>query len=78
MEKNSRKTTNKKGNAMKKLGKTIKDTFVEMSSSLAGWIDDTGSQFMGKKKRKTSTPKKTSTTQQKTATAQTTSNSSNN
>ncbi len=76
MEKSSStKTTkkNKKGNAMKKLGKTIKDTFVEMSSSLAGWIDDTGNQFMGKKKRRTSAPKKT-TTQQKSSSTQTTSN----
>lgn len=81
MEKSSStKTTKKakKGSAMKKLGKTIKDTFVEMSSSLAGWIDDTGNQFMGKKKRRTTAPKKTSTTQQKTATTQTTSNPSNN
>ena len=48
---------------MKKLGKTKKETFVEMSSSLAGWIDDTGNQFTGKKKRRTTTPKKTSSVQ---------------
>ena len=41
---------NKKGSAIKKIGKSIKDTFIEMSSSLAGWIDDTGNQFAGKKK----------------------------
>lgn len=73
METNKTKTTGqkqKKSNAMKKIGKTIKDTFVEMSSSLAGWIDDTGAQFTGKKSSKTST-KTASTTQQKTTSNQT-------
>ena len=41
----------KKGNAMQKIGKSIKDTFIEMSSSLAGWIDDTGARFSGKKQQ---------------------------
>ena len=50
---------NKKGTAMQKLGKSIKDTFIEMSTSLAGWIDDTGNQFAGKKKS-SKTAKKTS------------------
>lgn len=39
----------KNNHAMKKIGKTIKDTFIEMSSSLAGWIDDTSTQFSAKK-----------------------------
>ncbi len=39
----------KRSNPMKKIGKSIKDTFIEMSSSLAGWIDDTGTQFSSKK-----------------------------
>ena len=43
----------KSNNAMKKIGKTIKDTFIEMSSSLAGWIDDTSTQFTAKKTPKT-------------------------
>ena len=42
----------KKANAMQKLGKSIKNTFIEMSSSLAGWIDDTGAQFSGQKSKK--------------------------
>ena len=44
----------KKANPMEKIGKSIKDTFVEMSSSLAGWIDDTGAQFSGKNNTKKS------------------------
>lgn len=55
----------KKNNAMKKIGKSIKDTFVEMSSSLAGWIDDVGEQFNGKKSTKQSS-KTTQMTQTKT------------
>ena len=55
---------NKKSNPMKKIGKTIKDTFIEMSSSLAGWIDDTGAHFSGKKKK--STTNKNSATASKT------------
>ncbi len=58
MEKQNKTTTtnkNKKNNPMKIIGKTIKDTFIEMSSSLAGWIDDTGMQFSGKKKKNNST-----------------------
>ena len=51
----------KKTNPMQKIGKSIKDTFIEMSNSLAGWIDDTGDQFSGKKPAK----KNTSTTQAK-------------
>ncbi len=54
------KTKQKKNNPMKKLGKTIQKTFIEMSSSLAGWIDDTGNQFSGKKQ-----PKNTSVSQAK-------------
>lgn len=50
---NATQQKKKNVNAMKKLGKSIKNTFIEMSSSLAGWIDDTGAQFRGKK----STPK---------------------
>lgn len=54
MENQNKKTNTtkktKKNNPMKKIGKTIKNTFIEMSSSLAGWIDDTGTQFSGKKK----------------------------
>ena len=52
MENNKTNATQQKKknvNAMKKLGKSIKDTFIEMSSSLAGWIDDTGAKFSGKK-----------------------------
>ena len=70
MENNSKTTTAKKAkkqSAMKKLGKSIKDTFIEMSASLAGWIDDTGNQFAGKKKSNNTannTAKKTSTTTQ--------------
>lgn len=45
----------KKSNPMQKIGKSIKNTFMEMSTSLAGWIDDTSDQFSGKK-----TPKNTS------------------
>ncbi len=41
-----------KQNPMQKIGKSIKDTFIEMSNSLAGWIDDTGAQFTGKKQPK--------------------------
>ena len=50
---NSKTTTQqkkKKANPMQKIGKSIKDTFIEMSSSLAGWIDDTSEQLSGKKK----------------------------
>ncbi len=35
---------------MKKIGQGLKETFMEMSESLAGWIDDTGNQFTKKKK----------------------------
>lgn len=73
METNKTKTTGqktKKSNAMKKIGKSIKDTFIEMSNSLAGWIDDTGAQFTGKKPANKST-KNTSSTQQKTSSSQT-------
>ncbi|MCQ2382098.1 MAG: hypothetical protein MJ054_02225 [Clostridia bacterium] len=54
MENNKTNVTQKtkKNNPMKKLGKSIKDTFIEMSNSLAGWIDDTGKQFSGKKNHK--------------------------
>lgn len=68
MENNSKTKTTKKSkkqNPMKKIGKGIKDTFIEMSSSLAGWIDDTGTQFMGKKNKNKTAKKTTSTTQQK-------------
>ena len=51
----------KNTNAMQKLGKSIKNTFIEMSSSLAGWIDDTGAQFSGKKS-KPKTPKSSGAT----------------
>ena len=60
----------KKRSTMQKIGKSIKDTFIEMSSSLAGWIDDAGNQFAGKKKKSSSTAKKTSgTTQNKSSTS---------
>lgn len=36
---------------MKKIGQGMKDLFIEMSESLAGWIDDTGEQFSKKKKQ---------------------------
>lgn len=58
----------KKGNAMQKIGKSIKNTFIEMSTSLAGWIDDAGTHFAGKKANKTA--KKSSTTQQKSSSSQ--------
>ena len=70
MENNKTNATkkNKKGSAIKKIGKSIKDTFIEMSSSLAGWIDDTGNQFAGKKKvtksTKSNSNNKTSSTVQ--------------
>ncbi len=73
METNKTKTTQqkqKKSNAMKKIGKSIKNTFIEMSNSLAGWIDDTGAQFTGKKSTNKNT-KSASTTQQKTSSSQT-------
>ena len=63
--------TPKKANAIKKIGKTIKDTFVEMSNSLAGWIDDTSAQFSGKKPAKKITTAITTTVQQKTSGSQT-------
>jgi len=59
---------NKKGSVMKKIGKSIKDTFIEMSSSLAGWIDDTGTQFSGKNKTTKKNSKSASTTQNKSST----------
>ena len=50
MEKNTTtKTKAKHRNPMQKLGTSIKNTFIEMSSSLAGWIDDTGMQLSGQK-----------------------------
>ncbi len=52
----------KKANPMEKIGKSIKDTFVEMSSSLAGWIDDTGAQFSGKNNAKKSNKDASQTT----------------
>jgi len=51
---NATQQKQKKANPMKKIGKSIKNTFIEMSSSLAGWIDDTGNQFAGKKSTKKS------------------------
>ena len=67
METTQSKTSTKKSsksNPMKKIGKSIKDTFIEMSTSLAGWIDDTGAQFSGKKpKSQKSSTQKTSTMQ---------------
>ena len=54
----------KKENAMKKIGKGIKEAFIEMSSSLAGWIEDTGTQF-SRKKRTKKTQKQPSTTSQR-------------
>ncbi len=47
------KQKQKKSNPMQKIGQTIKDTFMEMSTSLAGWIDDTSDQLSGKKAPKT-------------------------
>lgn len=41
----------KKNSAMKKIGQGLKETFMEMSESLAGWIDDTGDQFTKKKRQ---------------------------
>lgn len=43
----------KKQNAMKKVGKTIKDTFMEMSQSLAGWIDDASTHLSKQYRRST-------------------------
>lgn len=62
MEKTSTtvKIKRKQTNPMQKIGKSIKNTFIEMSSSLAGWIDDTGARFAGKKQ-----PKQTSVSQAK-------------
>lgn len=67
---NMTKQSKKKTNPMKKIGKGIKDTFIEMSSSLAGWIDDTGNQFSSKKSsakknQKTAPQNKTTSTQTK-------------
>lgn len=45
------KQKTKQTNPMQKIGKSIKNTFIEMSSSLAGWIDDTGTRFSGKKQQ---------------------------
>ena len=76
MENNKTNTTQKKqkkSNAMQKIGKTIKDTFIEMSSSLAGWIEDTGNQFSGKKTTKKK-PKNTSSPQAKLISSQPKSN----
>lgn len=64
----------KRNNTMKKIGKTIKDTFVEMSSSLAGWIDDTSTQFSAKKTPK---PPKNSTLPQAKSGAKFTNSKSN-
>ena len=67
METNSKttasRTTKKKENPMKKVTKSIKDAFIEMSSSLAGWIDDTSTQFSRKKKKVNKTPQPTMTPQ---------------
>ena len=52
-----KKTNN---NAMKKIGQGIKETFIEMSESLAGWIDDASTQFSGKSKKTNSTAAKNS------------------
>lgn len=76
MENYNTNTNNKKkkqAHPMKKIGKSIKDTFIEMSSSLAGWIEDTGDQLMGKKSTK-KTPKATNATQSKSTTSQPKSN----
>lgn len=43
------KEKSKSINPMQKIGNKIKNTFMEMSTSLAGWIDDTSDQFSGKK-----------------------------
>ncbi|MBS7401300.1 MAG: hypothetical protein KIG16_02165 [Eubacteriales bacterium] len=67
MEKTTSVKPKRKSNPMQKVGQTIKDTFMEMSTSLAGWIDDTSDQFSAKPPKKTSvsgakfvsTPKKT-------------------
>ncbi|MCM1403917.1 MAG: hypothetical protein NC133_00185 [Prevotella sp.] len=67
MENNKSNTTQKKqkkSNPMKKIGASIKNTFIEMSNSLAGWIDDTGAQFTGQKINRQN-QKNNSTTQQK-------------
>ena len=53
--------TSKKTNPVKKIGKSIKETFIEMSNSLAGWIDDTGTQFSSKKSTKHSSQSSSST-----------------
>ncbi len=74
---NSKTTTQqkkKKANLMQKIGKSIKDTFIEMSSSLAGWIDDTSEQLSGKKKTP-KTPKCSSPTSSKSGAKFTQSNS---
>ena len=74
MQNNNKTTTtkkSKKGSAMQKIGKSIKDTFIEMSSSLAGWIDDAGTQFAGKKKSQSAAKKTTSTASHKTSSTQT-------
>ena len=63
MENKTNATQNKKATAMQKIGKSIKDTFIEMSSSLAGWIDDAGTQFSGKKSKRSA--KNSSSTQAK-------------
>lgn len=62
---------NKKNSAFKKIGKSIKDAFIEMSSSLAGWIDDAGNQFSGKKKSQTPAKKTSNSTQHKSSSSQT-------
>ena len=49
-----------KNSAMKKIGQGIKETFIEMSESLAGWIDDTSTQFSGKSKKNNTTTAKSS------------------
>ena len=41
----------KKNSAMRKIGQGLKETFMEMSESLASWIDDTSNQFTKKKKQ---------------------------
>ncbi|MDR0384299.1 MAG: hypothetical protein LBH47_03195 [Christensenellaceae bacterium] len=47
-------------NAFTAAGRGIKKTFMEMSSGLAGWIDDASEQFKPKKKTKKASTAKAS------------------
>ncbi len=56
--KSKKKSNAELDTAMSKMGKAVKDTFIEMSDSLAGWIDDVSTNFTGNKKPKSKSKKR--------------------